>query len=200
MEQEKIQIDITKFIKVYENFLPLNVLPSFLKWLNNQNFLPAAVVGHDNEGVLDTGIRRTEQLNLGIHEESTKTSIHWSNFLSSFFLKAFTKYENDVTPFHKVNVNGIVDMAALKYEKAGFYKFHTDHHFSIPRTMTCIVLLNNDYEGGELEFASPLTNEPILKIPKLANSIILWPSNFMYPHRVNPVTNGKRFSIVAWLF
>ena len=28
--------------------------------------------------------------------------------------------------------------------------------------------------------------------------LIIWPSNFMFPHRVNPVIKGTRYSIVAW--
>ena len=60
-------------------------------------------------------------------------------------------------------------------------------------------MLNNDYEGGDLSFADQ-NNEEILKVEKQANRMIIWPSNFLFPHAVLPVTKGKRYSIVAWAF
>ena len=29
--------------------------------------------------------------------------------------------------------------------------------------------------------------------------LVMWPSNFMYPHSVSPVTKGTRYAIVSWL-
>ena len=28
--------------------------------------------------------------------------------------------------------------------------------------------------------------------------IIIFPANFMYPHRITPITSGVRYSIVTW--
>jgi len=36
-----------------------------------------------------------------------------------------------------------------------------------------------------------------LKLSK--GSIVFFPSNFMYPHSIEPITKGTRYSIVAWL-
>jgi len=67
----------------------------------------------------------------------------------------------------------------------------------IPRTLSFIYLINDDYEGGELIFATPdFKND--LTIEKKKNTLIVWPSNFMYPHMVKPVTKGTRFSVVGW--
>jgi len=33
---------------------------------------------------------------------------------------------------------------------------------------------------------------------KLKNRMLIWPSNFMYPHLVKPVTKGIRYSVVSW--
>ena len=30
--------------------------------------------------------------------------------------------------------------------------------------------------------------------------ILIFPSNFMYPHRVEPVKKGIRFSFVSWVY
>ena len=35
-------------------------------------------------------------------------------------------------------------------------------------------------------------------VEKKANRMIIWPSNFLYPHSVKPVTEGIRYSVVSW--
>ena len=58
--------------------------------------------------------------------------------------------------------------------------------------------LNDDYEGGDLIFTDQKEYEvKRLKLGK--GSIVFFPSNFMYPHSILPVTKGTRYSIVAWL-
>jgi predicted 2-oxoglutarate/Fe(II)-dependent dioxygenase YbiX len=36
----------------------------------------------------------------------------------------------------------------------------------------------------------------IIDLPK--GSIMVFPSNFLYPHKVTEVTNGTRYSFVSW--
>jgi predicted 2-oxoglutarate/Fe(II)-dependent dioxygenase YbiX len=64
--------------------------------------------------------------------------------------------------------------------------------------MSCILLLNNDYEGGNLCFRNP-DESGEWEVEVKPNRMIIWPSNFLYPHTVKPVTKGTRYSIVAWI-
>ena len=61
-------------------------------------------------------------------------------------------------------------------------------------------MLNNDYEGGVLEFSDPELKNIYMSVKPEVGKLIIWPSNFMYPHRVTPITKGIRFSIVAWAY
>ena len=58
--------------------------------------------------------------------------------------------------------------------------------------------LNDEYEGGDLVFRDQ-KNLEIKRLKLTAGSIIFFPSNFMYPHSIEPITKGTRYSIVAWL-
>ena len=58
--------------------------------------------------------------------------------------------------------------------------------------------LNNEYKGGELIFTDQKDNE-IKKLKLSKGSIVFFPSNFMYPHKISPITKGTRYSVVAWL-
>ena len=52
--------------------------------------------------------------------------------------------------------------------------------------------LNDDYKGGELVFWNDTA------IDLRAGEIMIFPSNFLYPHEVKPVTEGTRYSFVSW--
>jgi Rps23 Pro-64 3,4-dihydroxylase Tpa1-like proline 4-hydroxylase len=81
----------------------------------------------------------------------------------------------------------------LKYEVGGFYTTHTDSFKGRPRAVSCSFMLNDDYEGGEFAF---FDRELKYKLKK--GSCIMFPSNFMYPHEIMPVTSGTRYSIITW--
>ena len=59
--------------------------------------------------------------------------------------------------------------------------------------LSVLGVLNYDYEGGEFV----LIDE---KIDLSKGDIIIFPSNFMYPHKVEPVTKGIRYSYISWIW
>jgi predicted 2-oxoglutarate/Fe(II)-dependent dioxygenase YbiX len=60
--------------------------------------------------------------------------------------------------------------------------------------LSIVGVLNDDYEGGEFVMWD---NE---KIELSAGSVMIFPSNFMYPHAVMPVISGTRHSFVSWVW
>lgn len=81
----------------------------------------------------------------------------------------------------------------LKYNEGGFYIQHTDSFLQAPRLVTASLFLNDDYEGGEFAFF-----DRQLKYKLNKGDVLMFPSTFMYPHEVMPVTKGTRYSIVTW--
>lgn len=92
-----------------------------------------------------------------------------------------------------INVSSDSGYDALRYKENGFYVTHTDASPNNNRSVSCSFSLNDDYEGGEWGFWG---DEIKFKAPK--GSAVLFPSNFMYPHQIFPVTKGIRYSIVTW--
>jgi hypothetical protein len=84
----------------------------------------------------------------------------------------------------------------LKYENFGKYKEHIDdfgsNYFSF-RRLSMSILLNDNYTGGEFSFFNDQYRISLKK-----NQAIIFPSNFMFPHQILPVTSGSRWSIVSW--
>lgn len=191
-------MELKNYIKSYYDVLPLKSLSSLIQWLNTQKFEPASIINPDAEDnqVVNTEIRKTEVLCLDNRRAPSMTNVHWCNVFVKLFKQNINRYCDEL----KVNgyrINELTTINVLKYQNTGFYNFHTDHCSLAPRTLSCIYLLNNDYEGGELIFANPDLSEEF-KIEVEANKLIIWPSNFLYPHKVNPVKKGIRYSMVCW--
>lgn len=81
----------------------------------------------------------------------------------------------------------------LKYEAGTGYRKHVDNFLGFQRAISCSIALNDGFEGGEFAF---FNGEVSYKQAK--GSMLLFPSSFQYPHQVNPVTSGTRYSIVTW--
>jgi predicted 2-oxoglutarate/Fe(II)-dependent dioxygenase YbiX len=122
------------------------------------------------------------------------TEVLWCNYL----IKHLKTCLNNYYYFHNLKGEFLVnDIQILKYGKGDHYQFHTDHSPKIPRHHSCIFMINDDYEGGDLCFKYP-NSEKTTTIEKKENRMIIWPSNVLYPHCVLPVTKGERYSVVAW--
>ena len=60
--------------------------------------------------------------------------------------------------------------------------------------LSIIIGLNDNYKGGEFI----MFKDKEYKIE--SGDIIIFPSNFLYPHKVMPVTKGIRYSAVSWVW
>lgn len=82
----------------------------------------------------------------------------------------------------------------LRYTGGQEYKAHADGTTMDGRCVSAIVYLNNDFEGGEVEFVNYG-----LKIKPEPGMLLLFPSNYAYRHIAHPVTSGTKYAIVTWL-
>jgi hypothetical protein len=189
-------MEIKNFVKIYDDVLPINVVSNIIRFSNKSNFLQTRVGGNINEpSRIDFNVRRTWTLPLS-NLDNSLSNVHWFNYLSNAFDIKLKQYVKDLDIKH-LNYQKIINVEILKYENTGFYKWHTDHFALNPRTMSCILLLNNDYVGGNLCFKNP-NDTGEWEVEVKPNRMIIWPSCFMYPHTVKPVTDGIRYSVVAW--
>lgn len=106
---------------------------------------------------------------------------------------ALKQYEKEFPEF-ELEIKEDSGYELLRYHVGEFYVEHTDSFKEMPRALTCIIALNDDYEGGEISF---FKRELTYKLKK--GSIIMFPSSFMYPHEIQTITSGTRYSIITWL-
>ena len=112
----------------------------------------------------------------------------------------------------KYDITNVEVMQITRYQKGGFYYFHRDgkgDHLSVyksdneyyhgcVRKLSMTILLNDDYEGGEFQFASYKEEKCEISTPDFSKtgSIVVFPSDM--EHRVTSVTKGTRYSLVVW--
>lgn len=82
----------------------------------------------------------------------------------------------------------------LKYRGGEYYNAHYDGGTDIGRSVSAVCYLNDDYEGGELEFVNFG-----VKIKPQAGMIILFPSNYAYNHIAHPIISGTKYALVTWI-
>jgi hypothetical protein len=82
----------------------------------------------------------------------------------------------------------------IRYKKDQFHEQNINYFKNGQRVVTCIIYLNDNYDGGELSF---FDGEKILKCKK--GSTLVFPSNFMYPYQTMSVLKGTKYSIQTWL-
>ena len=122
------------------------------------------------------------------------------NDLKNAVAEVAKKYAIKMKSFHDRDfvVQKTTDFRLNKYDVGGFMSRHCDniHHshgqqYGYPQ-VSVLLFLNDDYKGGEFVVA-----DKVYYTEK--GSALIFPSNFMFPHEVKLVTEGTRWSILAWL-
>lgn len=94
------------------------------------------------------------------------------------------------------NLSGLIERPQLLKYKAGSrgYDWHMDvgGGDSSNRKLSCSIILNDEYEGGELQFFMQGSQTQ----PTIKGNIIVF-SSFL-SHCVTPITRGERWALVAW--
>lgn len=125
--------------------------------------------------------------------------MHKNKFLSSFDKRCNEIIDSSIQRYREIfMINSEIfnqeGFQLLKYEPGGFYKAHHDSFPATKRAVSVLIYLNDDYEGGEIEFVNF-----DLKIKPKAGTLILFPSNYPYKHIAHPVTSGTKYVVVTWL-
>ena len=93
-----------------------------------------------------------------------------------------------------------------QYNKGDYYNWHTDMDIcdinepdQLVRKLSFTLQLTNEdeYTGGNLEFADFDDSTQRFTVPKSSGTVIVFDSRT--PHRVNPVESGIRKSLVGWV-
>jgi hypothetical protein len=182
------------YIVVMNNIMPPPVMDMVLdEYKNCDDWINAATASGENLNVRNCATIGISFDNIIQKNEIIRRKI--DNTLYSVSSQALKEYSRNIPKLPNDSYLASKDTGyeLLKYETEGFYTPHIDFFTERPRAISCSFILNDDYEGGEFAF---FDRELVYKLKK--GSCIMFPSNFVYPHEIMPVTSGTRYSIVTW--
>ena len=103
--------------------------------------------------------------------------------------------------FGNNSLHAFTSLKFIKYSSNQTMKIHCDHiHQIFDGTIkgipifSIIGLLNDDYEGGNLVMFDDK------KINTKKGDLIVFPSLFLFPHEIEPITKGIRYSYITWIW
>jgi hypothetical protein len=99
---------------------------------------------------------------------------------------------NDYESRYNLRMEYMEAINFVKYGVGQHFQVHADHGFSYTCTVSRVMYLNDDYEGGELWFP----NLDITIKPEYGD-IILFPSTYIYSHSSLPVKSGVKYAAVT---
>ena len=152
--------------------------------LNNLNLSPATM-GHN-----------TERLD----ETYRKSNVGFAQYKKTFpFLKErITNTLSSIIKIKGYDLNFESNFQFTEYETGGHYDWHTDSDVSnfdtTGRYCSLVIQLNEEYEGAELEIVNNADKKIVLE--KGIGNLFIFQSSLK--HRVDKITNGKRYSLVNW--
>lgn len=187
-----MDMNLKSYCKVYKNVFEKRFCQTVIKEIEKEYWLKHEFAGYEI----------TER-----NQYDNELSINYAKFPEKMILqnilwdKIKTYIIDDLQSSVYTGWNGYTEIRFNKYSIGTEMHEHCDHIHSmfdgirkgIP-TLSIVGLLNDDYEGGEFV----MWEDTVIDIP--CGSVLIFPSNFLYPHKVTIVTKGTRYSFVSWVW
>ena len=180
-------------IVVFENIFPESM--EYIKRIEEEgiSWRPAEVLVNEQEhqSGTNTKARDTDLIMLPHHE-------HEGNGVLFEFTKEFHERLKPCLDQYMATYYAKIEKfegpQLLRYGKEQKFHDHIDDHPLFTRRISLTYYLNDDYEGGDVEF-----KRHGLRFKAEKNNLLIFPSNFIYNHEVHPVTDGLRYVVVQWM-
>lgn len=184
--------DLSSYVKVYKNAVPEDICKSTIEDLEKVLF-----VKHSYQNTITNTFDSYDD-DLSVFTDTDNKIKNDANILK-ISGKTFRSYIEDLSFSWWGKIQGYIPIRYNKYDENTLMRNHCDHIHSMfdgPRKgipiLSLVGLLNNDFQGGDFIM---FDNE---KIYLSAGDIVIFPSNFLYPHKVTKITKGTRYSYVTW--
>lgn len=180
-------MNLYSLLCIKPNFVPSAIIQTLLENKSSQS--SPALVGWDDMQQ-PTDYRKTKWLNI-------PTALH-----SELHQSIHQIHKEHLKPIYNSILDTVEGPQFLQYDVGDHYDKHNDSESYengqlkrvVNRDISLLFYLNDDYEGGQLEFT-----QLQLTIKPKAGMLIAFPSYLEFEHKVHPVTDGKRFSLVSWI-
>jgi len=183
--------NLETYVKVYKQHIDPVFCQQVVSELEDANF----EIHTFYDAITKTSQSYDKELSVSYKNVTGYTDLHTMTW------QGIKKYLNDLNFEWFGAWSGFSEIRFNQYQSGTQMKEHCDHIHSmfdgerkgIP-TLSIVGVLNEDYEGGEFV----MWQDRDIKLK--TGDLLIFPSNFLYPHRVNEVTKGTRNTFVSWVW
>jgi len=182
---------LASYIKIYDDILTKEECDYIISEYKDAAEWRTSEIGVN--GNQNTSVRNCDIINISLGHVIASNQDVRKKIDDILFNKSADAAKKYIVDFPECFLQSDSGYDLLRYQEGGYYIQHTDSFKTQPRTISMSFNLNDDYVGGEFAFF-----DREMQIRTRPGSVIVFPSNFMYPHEVMPVVKGTRYSIVTW--
>ena len=180
------------------NFLEESFCENSIDELNKNEWAKHDWVTNDGQAYQLSGDNEPEIVNL---ENFSSSLNEINNIIVEKLQSTILEYINSLKFDWFDSWAGYSAMKFIRYSQGQTMQNHCDHIHSLfdgerkgVPILAIIGLFNDDYEGGELIMIEDK------KIDTKEGDILIFPSNFLYPHEITPVLKVVRYSYISWVW
>ncbi len=183
------QLDLRQYIAEFRGLLSQSTCDTIVEWSKD---LPEHKDAWKGWSAAESAISNTENVitKHRICEHTMMDQYHgpcWDN------IKLALQHIIEQYPYIHVSTEH-TGVSLIRYREGHKFDEHVDHYGGANRTLSCSIVLNNEYTGGELCFWQGQYQVPDLR----TGDAVVFPSNFCFPHEVRPVITGTRYVLIVW--
>lgn len=176
----------------HKNIFPKNLCDQIIDAYKEELFIRDS---HHNRETRHLG-----ELNISDHNVIDKKNSYERKYVEQ---KVFTFIGSLILDYIKttnsphLKIEHDIGYSLRQMNKGDYYAEHDDDshgELTGSRRLTVSICLNEEYKGGDFTF---FEEEHIVKLKK--GDVLVFPSNFMYPHGVQEILEGTRYQLLTWL-
>lgn len=182
------EIGLHEFVHVY-NLIPTDVCNDVI---TNNDTLPEWVK-HTWYSGGDTTAR---------HDQEPDMLFNHNSSLDEYIVQALDRYHYDLNRQKSIpdNISLVSNYSKIRLNRYKTGSIMSEHFDLIRRgkddgvpVLSLVGSLNDNYTGGQF-----MMNDKIIELKQ--GDILVFPSTFLYPHGVEEVTEGTRYTFVTWAY
>ena len=195
--EKNMKKNLSHYIKHYSGFLDKKLCIETVKQLEKLNksnweehtfYNPVSKKYSKISGTKELSVTYNEKITTQ-KEIMDKLWYGISNYMKDLNLNWFNSWQG----YSQIRFNKYVKNKQMAEHCDHIHTLFDGERKGIP-ILSALGILNDDYTGGEFII---LEDE---EIKFKAGDLLIFPSIFLYPHKVDPVKKGNRYSFISWIW
>jgi len=185
--------NLKSYVFLYKNLLSAEICDTTVSELQNTNWKPHKFYNpKTNLYEPKSGDRELEIARLSVSTNDIIMDKIWAgldDYVKNLNFSWFSGWQG----YTEVRYNRYLEDKLMAEHCDHIHDIFDGQRKGIP-TLTVLGLLNNEFTGGEFV----MWGSDIIDLK--SGDALIFPSCFLYPHKVQPVLSGSRYTFISWVW